>query len=374
MTSLIPSTIPLNFPCDPAYPLVLGIGPWTFRGLFFFLHNHQLQMAEAQCAPALDCSRKHCSTLYDSSAFSTSLIYSFICISYILCLILSWVNGSHQMNTGSSLLHHIYVLSWICPLLYLCQNGKLPVFLFLNPGMSPCPPPPVITTPARDLDLYGQCVGSSFFKAPCWTHISFLISPPLFMLRSTSEPQFQHQVVQAETGNCPWWRLTALRLQSADHSSAFQMSPQPPSPACQHFLSGLYHCLWTVSPLLFMLPRLPSIPQLLKHGCHILLLLQTLTFVPLKPKIKILPSVWSDSCHSGLISYLLPSPHCVLARGLVRRSGLCPVFCSGRPMRLDSHPLLSFCPLTAPNSASPSAPTQSKLRKTELWLISFWTI
>lgn len=281
--------------------------------------------------------------------------------------------------TLAHLLHHIYVLSWICPLLYLCQNGKLPVFLFLNPGMSPrAPPPPpptLITTPTACLDLYGQCVGSSFFQKAPAELISFTISPYL-CFRSTSEPRISapscssrnleiaHDKLQPPSPVC-----RSLRLLSNVTSAA--TSSQPSLPA--HFLSGLYHCLWTVSPLLSVLPRLPLHSTALKHGCHILLPRpQTLTFVPLKPRIKSYLPVWSGSCHSVPFLTSPPIPHCVLAMGLSVVQ-MCPVFCLVAPMRLDSHPLLSL-PLTAPNSAQSFCTLQSKLRKTELWLISFWTI
>ena len=62
------------------------------------------------------------------------------------------------------------------------------------------------------------------------------------------------------------------------------LSRHPPSPGRQHFLSGLYHCLWTVSPFLFMLPGLPPPFHSCKMGVTSYSSLHTLTFVPLKTK------------------------------------------------------------------------------------------
>lgn len=64
----------------------------------------------------------------------------------------------------------------------------------------------------------------------CWTHISSLISPPpVYASAPSQNPSFRTKLFKQKPGNCPWWRLAALCLQSADHCVCFQMSPQPPS-------------------------------------------------------------------------------------------------------------------------------------------------
>ena len=136
--------------------------------------------------------------LWFFSLFYLSFIPSSALV-YILCLTLSWGNGSHQMNTGSSLLLHICVLTWVC------QSSPLPLpkwkdclSLFLNPGMSPWSPPPPPPSPTHH--VFRFVLNSHFVSDFSTTYLCFC---------SISEPQFQDQVVQAET-----WKLPMMAARS----------------------------------------------------------------------------------------------------------------------------------------------------------------
>lgn len=234
---------------------------------------------------------------------------------------------AHLFSTTSMYLAE-YVLSFTSAKMENCLSFYSWILACL-----PCPPPPpptLITTPTACLDLYGQCVGSSFFQKPpaeltfrfWFLHLLFML--PLHLRTPVSAPSCSSRNLEIAHDGGSQPSVSSLQITA----SAFKchLSRHPPSPACQHFLSGLYHCLWTVSPLLFMLPRLPLHSTALKHGCHILLLLTNFDFCSFKTKNKILPSVWSGSCHSGLISYLPPSLTVFWPRACPVVQ-MCPVFC-----------------------------------------------
>ena len=105
----------------------------------------------------------------------------------------------------------------------------------------------------------------------------------------------------------------------------------------------------------------------IKHRCHILLFLTNFDFCSFKTKKKKKNLTFSVIWLLSLWPHFLPPslPHCALATGLSHRSGVPRVLLGGRPMCLDSHPLLSLPPDRTQLSQS-FCTTQSKLRKTEL--------
>ena len=220
-------------------------------------------MAETQCAPALDCSCKHCFPFSMILQPFLPLIYSLICIS------LHPLPHTQLRNWKPSDEHWL-----ISSPPHLCTYLNMSSLLPLPNGRTACPfileswhvsrvhpTPTPITTPTTCLDLYGQCVGSSFFQKPSaeltfrfwFLHLLYMLPPHLRTPVSAPSCSSRNLDIAHDGGSQP--SVSSLQITA----SAFKchLSRHPPSPACQHFLSGLYHCLWTVSPLLFVLPSLP---------------------------------------------------------------------------------------------------------------------
>ena len=220
-------------------------------------------MAETQCAPALDCSCKHCFPLSMILQPFLPLIYFLICIS------LHPLPHTQLRKWKPSVEHWlISSLPHLCTCLNMSSLLPLPKwknclsFYSWILACLPCPAPTTpITTPTTCLDLYGQCVGSSFFQKPSaeltfrfwFLHLLFML--PLRLRTPVSAPgcSSRNLEIAHDGGSQP----SASSLQITASAFKCHLSRHPPSPACQHFLSGLYHCLWTVSPLLFVLPGLP---------------------------------------------------------------------------------------------------------------------
>lgn len=226
-------------------------------------------MAETQCAPALDCSCKHCFPFSMILQPFLPLIYSLICISLHPLphtQLRKWKpSDEHWLISSPPHLCTYLNMSSLLPL----PNGRTACpFILESWHVSRVHPPahPHHHPYHMFRFVWTMCRIFLLSKALCWTHISFLISPsPIYASASSQNPSFSTKLFKQKPGYCPWWRLTALRLQSADHCVCFQMSPQPPSsqPSLPAFL------VWSVPLPLNCVPTSvcapqtpPSIPQL----------------------------------------------------------------------------------------------------------------